>query len=161
MTEKDPRHLDHAAHQGRENLGHDYRTPTSSTQVYNAPVVTTPIHENVHDPDKCKGLANAYILGVALGLMGAHHFYLRRPGWGCLYLFTLGLFGVGYLVDLIRMPWLVRSVRLEEKMRGHPSWVQQRSIGETYLLWMPLGLFGGCTIFINIYIYICVVTMNL
>lgn len=36
-----------------------------------------------------------------------HYFYLNRPAWGFLYLFTLGLLGIGWLVDLFRMPCLV------------------------------------------------------
>ena len=41
------------------------------------------------------------------GFLGLHHFYLERPCWGVLYLFTGGLFGVGWLVDMCRMPCLV------------------------------------------------------
>ena len=43
------------------------------------------------------------------GLLGLHHFYLRRPGWGMLYLFTFGGLGVGYLIDLVRLYWLVKD----------------------------------------------------
>ena len=32
-----------------------------------------------------------------------HYFYVRRPGMGILYLFTMGLFGIGWLIDLIRI----------------------------------------------------------
>ncbi len=59
---------------------------------------------------------DAYILALPpLGLFGAHHFYLNRPGWGFLYLFTVGLFGIGWLVDLFRIPLLVRDANLRKK----------------------------------------------
>ncbi len=38
-----------------------------------------------------------------LGVFGAHYFYVGRPGKGILYLFTLGLLGIGWTVDLIRI----------------------------------------------------------
>ena len=40
---------------------------------------------------------------------GFHHYYLRRPFWGLLYTFTLGLFGIGWLIDGLRMYWLVKN----------------------------------------------------
>ena len=67
--------------------------------------------------NRLKYLDDAYILAFPFGLLGLHHFYLGRPGWGVLYLFTLGLFGVGWLVDLCRMVCLVREAnqRVEEE----------------------------------------------
>ena len=43
----------------------------------------------------------ALVLCLFLGIFGAHHFYARRPGMGILYLFTAGLFGIGWLIDII------------------------------------------------------------
>ncbi|MCG8418262.1 MAG: TM2 domain-containing protein [Proteobacteria bacterium] len=54
-----------------------------------------------------KGVAFALWLACFLGFFGIHRFYLGRPGTGLLYLFTFGLFGVGQLVDLIRLPAMV------------------------------------------------------
>ncbi|MBN2156778.1 MAG: NINE protein [Candidatus Lokiarchaeota archaeon] len=39
------------------------------------------------------------ILWAFLGIFGAHHFYAGRIGLGLLYLFTIGILGVGWLVD--------------------------------------------------------------
>ena len=36
-----------------------------------------------------------------MGYFGAHKFYEGKVGMGVLYLFTLGLFGIGWFVDLI------------------------------------------------------------
>ena len=41
------------------------------------------------------------LLCVFLGIFGAHRFYLRRYALGILYFFTLGIFGIGWLVDIV------------------------------------------------------------
>ncbi|MCH8257204.1 MAG: TM2 domain-containing protein [Proteobacteria bacterium] len=50
-----------------------------------------------------RNLTAAYILWLTLGLIGAHKLYLRRPLMALLYLFTLGLFLIGWVVDLFTM----------------------------------------------------------
>lgn len=41
-------------------------------------------------------------LCLFLGWMGAHKFYAGKTGMGILYLLTFGLFGIGWVVDLIK-----------------------------------------------------------
>ena len=48
-----------------------------------------------------KDRVTALLLCFFLGIFGAHHFYAGRTGMGLLYLFTAGLFGIGWLVDII------------------------------------------------------------
>ncbi|XP_072020788.1 uncharacterized protein [Amphiura filiformis] len=62
-----------------------------------------------------KYIDDAYILAFPLGIFGAHHFYLNRPGLGIVYFCTLGIFGLGWIVDLFRMPALVRDANLRIK----------------------------------------------
>lgn len=55
----------------------------------------------------------AFALCVFLGFFGAHKFYEGKAGMGILYLFTGGLFGVGWFIDCISLllkpnPYYVR-----------------------------------------------------
>lgn len=45
----------------------------------------------------------AYLLWFFFGLIGMHKFYLGKIGMGLLYLFTAGLFGVGWFIDLFTL----------------------------------------------------------
>lgn len=55
----------------------------------------------------------AFFLCLFLGGVGAHKFYEGKIGMGILYLFTVGLFGIGWFVDCIALlfkpnPYYVR-----------------------------------------------------
>lgn len=45
----------------------------------------------------------ALLLCIFLGELGIHRFYVGKVGTGILYLFTCGLFGIGWIVDIIRI----------------------------------------------------------
>ena len=45
----------------------------------------------------------ALILCLLFGMLGVHYFYVGKIGMGLLYLFTGGLFGIGWIVDIIRI----------------------------------------------------------
>ena len=45
----------------------------------------------------------AFCLCLFLGAVGAHKFYEGKTGMGILYLFTGGLFGIGWFIDLISL----------------------------------------------------------
>ena len=51
--------------------------------------------------DKKKG--TALLLCLLFGLFGAHQFYVGKFGKGLLYLFTVGLFGIGWFIDIFRI----------------------------------------------------------
>lgn len=43
----------------------------------------------------------ALILCIFLGFFGAHKFYEGKTGMGILYLLTMGLFGIGWIIDIV------------------------------------------------------------
>ena len=45
----------------------------------------------------------ALLLCVFLGEFGIHRFYVGKIGTGLLYLFTVGLFGIGWIIDLVKI----------------------------------------------------------
>ena len=45
----------------------------------------------------------AFFLCLFLGFLGIHRFYVGKIGTGLLYMFTVGLFGIGAFVDLIKI----------------------------------------------------------
>ena len=45
----------------------------------------------------------SFLLCLFLGTFGAHRFYEGKIGSGILYMFTFGLFGIGWFVDIIRI----------------------------------------------------------
>lgn len=57
---------------------------------------------------KTHSLLIGYLLWI-FGFIGAHRFYYGRPVSGTIYFFTLGLFFVGWLVDLLLIPGLQES----------------------------------------------------
>lgn len=76
----------------------------------------------------------AYVLCVSpLGIFGAHHFYLKRYLNGGFYAATFGLFGFGWIFDMLRLPVLYERYADEDKHK-YPD--------EAYVFWFPFGLFG-------------------
>ena len=49
-----------------------------------------------------------YILWI-FGFLGAHRFYFGKPISGTIYFFTLGIFFIGWLVDLFLIPSMERQ----------------------------------------------------
>jgi TM2 domain-containing membrane protein YozV len=52
-----------------------------------------------------------YILWI-FGFMGAHRFYFGKPVSGTIWFFTLGLLGIGWLIDLFLIPGMDRNASL-------------------------------------------------
>lgn len=52
-----------------------------------------------------------YILWI-FGFMGMHRFYFGKPISGTIYFFTLGLLGIGWIIDLFLIPGMDREADL-------------------------------------------------
>ena len=66
----------------------------------------------MHASDETMSDTHSLLVGYLLwifGFLGAHRFYFGRPVSGTVYLFTFGLLGIGWLVDLFLMPSLERQ----------------------------------------------------
>ncbi len=54
-------------------------------------------------PQSSKSRLVTLLLAVFVGHLGVHHFYVGNKGKGIAYIFTLGLFGIGVLIDIIQI----------------------------------------------------------
>ena len=102
-------------------------------------------------------LGVGYILWI-FGFLGAHRFYFGRPVSGTIYFFTLGLFLIGWIIDLFLMPMLESSADrryLEGEKNYTLGWVlltftgllgfhrfYMGKLGTGLLYLFTLGLFG-------------------
>ena len=75
-----------------------------------------------------------YILWL-FGFTGSHRFYFGKPISGTVYFFTLGLLGIGWLIDLFLIPSLYRQANLRFRP-GHIDY------SVAWVLLTFLGLLG-------------------
>ena len=65
---------------------------------------------------KEKSSTHNIIIGYLLwifGFLGAHRFYYGKPISGTIYFFTLGLLGIGWLIDLFLIPSMDRKADIK------------------------------------------------
>lgn len=75
-----------------------------------------------------------YLLWI-FGFTGSHRFYFGRPVSGTIWFFTLGLLGIGWLIDLFLIPWMERSAA-RRYVAGHVNY------SVAWILLTFLGIFG-------------------
>ena len=75
-----------------------------------------------------------YLLWL-FGFTGAHRFYYGRPISGTIYFFTLGLFLIGWLVDLLLIPRMDKEA--DQRFSSGPV-----DYNTAWILLTFLGLFG-------------------
>jgi TM2 domain-containing membrane protein YozV len=75
-----------------------------------------------------------YILWI-FGFMGAHRFYYGKPMTGTIWFFTLGLFLIGWIVDLFLIPSMDRQA--ERRFKPGPI-----NYNVAWILLTFLGIFG-------------------
>ena len=75
-----------------------------------------------------------YILWI-FGFMGSHRFYYGRPITGTIYFFTLGLFFIGWIIDLFLIPGM-------DKEADHQYSGGDKDYNVSWILLTFLGMFG-------------------
>lgn len=75
-----------------------------------------------------------YLLWI-FGFMGAHRFYYGKPVTGTIWFFTLGLFFVGWIIDLLLIPGM--EAQAESRFKGG-----RLSYNVAWILLTFLGIFG-------------------
>jgi len=75
-----------------------------------------------------------YILWI-FGFIGAHRFYFGRPISGTIWFCTLGLLGIGWLIDLFLIPGMNRDAAIRYRIGPYDYTV-------AWVLLTFLGLFG-------------------
>lgn len=75
-----------------------------------------------------------YVLWI-IGFTGSHRFYYGRPITGTIWFFTLGLLGIGWIIDLFLIPSMDRTADLKY-VAG------QFDYSVAWLLLVFLGFFG-------------------
>lgn len=90
--------------QERENVNSDFKQ-TEKEQRQQGDVVGGPMLNNmgIVPGISRKSKTTALLLCIFLGGLGVHRFYVGKGGTGILYLFTAGLFGIGWIIDIIRI----------------------------------------------------------
>lgn len=85
----------------------------------------------VHSQRQTHTPVMGYILWI-FGFLGAHRFYYGKPISGTIYFFTLGLFFIGWLVDLFLIPSMNRDADIrfhEGAIDYNLSWVLLTFLG--------------------------------
>jgi TM2 domain-containing membrane protein YozV len=92
-----------------------------------------------------------YILWI-FGFTGSHRFYYGRPVTGTIWFFTLGLLGIGWLIDLFLIPGMDREADLRFR-------AGRKNYSLAWVLLTFLGLFGVHRMYIGKWvtgiIYLC------
>lgn len=83
--------------------------PTQPTIIINNVNANTNTNTNVNQNGltgtgvSAKSKMVTLILAIFLGYLGVHRFYVGKTGSGIVWLFTMGLFGIGWIYDIIKI----------------------------------------------------------
>jgi TM2 domain-containing membrane protein YozV len=93
------------------------------------------------DIDDTHLVSVGYVLWI-FGFLGSHRFYYGRPITGTIWFLTLGLLGIGWLIDLFLIPGMARAA--DRRFRAGPY-----DYTIAWVLLTFLGLFGIHRLYIN------------
>ena len=88
----------------------------------------------MQNPNETHLTSIGYILWI-FGFTGSHRFYYGKPVSGTIYFFTLGLLGIGWLIDLFLIPGMERDA--DRRFTAGPI-----DYTAAWILLTFLGLFG-------------------
>lgn len=95
-------------------------------------------------PVKTHSKTVGYLLWI-FGFTGAHRFYYGKPVSGAIWFFTLGLLGVGWLIDLFLIPGMDRQAS-ERYTAGRydysVAWILQTFLGTLGIHRFYMGKIG-------------------
>ena len=95
-------------------------------------------------------LTIGYVLWI-FGFFGFHRFYYGRPISGTIYLFTLGLFFIGWIVDLFLLPSMDREADIRfisGEVDYSVAWVLLAFLGAFGIHRMYMGKWGTGIIYL-------------
>lgn len=92
------------------------------------------MNQNTFSSPSTHNMLIGYLLWI-FGFLGAHRFYYGKPVTGTIWFFTLGLLGIGWLIDLFLIPGMDRQADL--RFRAGPI-----NYTLAWLLLTFLGIFG-------------------
>lgn len=79
------------------NANQQSSAPQPQIIINNQNVVTNGIIAGVSRKNK----TTALLLCIFLGIFGIHRFYVGKIGTGLVYMFTGGIFGIGWIIDIV------------------------------------------------------------
>ncbi len=74
----------------------------------NKPAQALTVLQNMNNPNQTHSAVIGYVLWI-FGFTGSHRFYFGKPVSGTIWFFTVGLFLIGWIVDLFLIPSMARQ----------------------------------------------------